>query len=190
MSNSISNSLNMRSLKDAIALQKEHEAEQLELSENNEIEEYDIEDSSYTDLTPADAPNPMDKAYNDLTDLDQTVFQHDKESNDVIKLAKDAFDTVFVTAQSVPPEKASYLFEVAGQFLEIINKASDSKVTAKHDRAKLSIALTKAQLQAGIVDGNTNTGIKAHRNDILKAIIGDDIQDADFTKENDQEENK
>lgn len=189
MSNSISNSLNMRSLKEAVASQKEHEAEQLELTDNVEIEEYEIE-PSYSEMVPVEQPNPMDKAYNDLTDLDQTVFQHDKESNDVIKLAKDAFDTVFVTAQSVPPEKASYLFEVAGQFLEIINKASDSKVSAKHDRAKLSIALTKAQLQAGLVDGNTNTGIKAHRNDILKAIIGDDIQDADFTKENDPEENK
>lgn len=186
MSNSISQSLNMRTLKEAMTEQEAIETAHEEIEFDEEI------DFGSTEIEVSDARNPMEKVYSDMTDLDQTVYEHNRETNDVINMAKDAFDTVMLTAQSVPPDKASFLFEVAGKFLEVMNKASDSKVSAKHDRAKLTVAMTKAQLQAGMVDASGGAGgVTAHRNDILKAILGGNVSDAEFTKEQKPEdENK
>jgi len=185
MSNSISTSLNMRTLKEAMADQETHEnltQSDIEVSENSEID--------LTDYSENTQSSPMDKAYKDLTELDQVVFEHTKTSDSVADQAKDAFDKIFAVAQSVPPEKSARLFEVAAQYLDIINKSSDSKVSAKYDRAKLSVALTRAQIQAGLVENAVNEGIKAHRNDILKAIMGGDTQDADFEEKTDPEDDK
>lgn len=178
----------MRTLKDAMSDQEDYEGKILALDAEEEIVpsivEYDHNDAS-----------PMDKAYKDLSELDQVVYEHTNETDEVIKTAKDSFDTIFTLAQSVPPDRSARLFEVAAQYLDIINKSSDSKVSAKHDRAKLSVALTKAQIQAGLVESAVNQGIKAHRNDILKAIMGGDVQEAEFSDDKpnenlDGEENK
>lgn len=171
----------MRTLKDAMAEQEEFEniLEPVEEEEEFQITEY---------ANPSNSP--MDRANRDMDDLDQAVFQHTKQTDDVIDKAMEGFDTIFTLAQSVPPDKSARLFEVAAQYLDIANKTSDSKVTAKHDRTKLSVSLTKAQIQAGMVETAVNQGIKAHRNDILKAIMGGDVQDAEFSEDSDPEENK
>lgn len=184
MNNSISTSLNMRSLKEAMADQESYE----EMSNPIEEESTDIVESSF-DHTEIQS-SPMDKANSDMSELDQEVYNHTQTANDVLQTAKDTFDTITTLAQSVPPEKSARLFEVAAQYLEIMNKSSDSKVTAKFDRAKLSVSLIKAQLQAGVIENAVNQGIKAHRNDILKAIMEDDVQEADFTKKSNTEEDK
>lgn len=180
MSNSISTSLNMRTLKDAMADQEVHEVVVEEVEEITDV----------VDISSAPQESPMDKAYKDLSELDQVVYEHTKTTDSVADQAKDAFDTIFAVAQSVPPEKSARLFEVAAQYLNIINQSSDSKVSAKHDRAKLSVALTKAQLQAGLVETAVNEGIKAHRNDILKAIMGGEAQDAEFEENSKPEDDK
>lgn len=183
MSNSISKSLNMRTMKEAMADQEEYETA-IEPIEEIDEDLYQIEEYN------APAPSALDRANKDLTCLDQEVYEHTKETDDVIDKAKTSFDTIVTLAQSVPPDKSARLFEVAAQYLDIINKSSDSKVSAKHDRAKLSISLTKAQMQAGLVENAVTQGIKAHRNDILKAIMGGETKDADFVEDSDSEENK
>lgn len=184
MSNSISSSLNMRTLKEAMADQEQFDQDE------TEIEEDDFDEPS-VDLVevPNQRSSPMDKAYRDMGELDQAVYEHSKSTDDVLATAKDAFDTIFAVAQSVPPEKSARLFEVAAQYLDLMNKSSESKVSAKHDRTKLSVALTKAQLQAGMIEDAVETGIKAHRNDILKAIMGG-AQDAEFENKTDSEDDK
>lgn len=181
MSNSISKSLNMRTLKEAMTDQEEYE---------NKLDAVDDEVVDIVEFNDPVSGSPMDKAYKDLTELDQVVYEHTKTTNNVVDQAKDAFDTIFAVAQSVPPEKSARLFEVAAQYLDIINKSSDSKVSAKYDRAKLSVALTRAQIQAGMVENAVNEGIKAHRNDILKAIMGGEPQDAEFEEKSDPEDDK
>ena len=182
MNSSISNSLNMRTLKEAMADQENYE---------NQVQAVDeIDESPIVEVVDANSSSPMDKAYKDLGELDQVVYEHTKTTNTVVDQAKDAFDTIFAVAQSVPPEKSARLFEVAAQYLDIINKSSDSKVSAKYDRAKLSVALTRAQIQAGMVESAVNEGIKAHRNDILKAIMGGDSQEAEFEEKSDTEDDK
>lgn len=182
MNSSISNSLNMRTLKEAMADQENYE---------NQVQAVDeIDESPIVEVVNTNSSSPMDKAYKDLGELDQVVYEHTKTTNTVVDQAKDAFDTIFAVAQSVPPEKSARLFEVAAQYLDIINKSSDSKVSAKYDRAKLSVALTRAQIQAGMVESAVNEGIKAHRNDILKAIMGGDSQEAEFEEKSDTEDDK
>lgn len=171
----------MRTLKDAMEDQEKYEKVEVE-----EVEET----TDMVEIPTGSNPSPMDKAYSDMTELDQVVYEHTKTTNDVADQAKDAFDTILAVAQSVPPEKSARLFEVAAQYLNIINQSSDSKVSAKYDRAKLSVALTKAQLQAGLVESAVNDGIKAHRNDILKAILGGEAQEAEFEDQSKQEDDK
>lgn len=185
MNINISTSLNMRSLKEAVADQEQYE-EKLNPVEEIEDSETDFQLAEYQPT----GNGPMDRMNKDLDELDQVVFEHTKETDGVIDSARDGFDTIFTLAQSVPPEKSARLFEVAAQYLDIINKSSDSKVTAKHDRAKLNVAIAKAQIQAGLVDSAVEKGITAHRNDILKAIMGGNVEEAEFTDDSDKEEDK
>lgn len=172
MNNSISKSMNMRTLKEAMADQFESE---------QSIEIYTEEETAITEYSDNPTP-PMERMNNNMDELDKTVQEHITQSDEVIDKAMDGFDAIFTLAQSVPPDKSARLFEVAAQYLDIVNKTSDSKVTAKHDKAKLSVSLAKAQIQAGMVETAVNNGIKAHRNDILKAIMGGDSIEADFTE--------
>ena len=185
MSSSISKSLNMRTLSEALSDQQNYE-QHITISVDDEP------DYSSTALVaePAMDQSALDKAYADIKDLDNAVDEHYDEASSTIETAKETFDTIFAIAQSVPPEKSARLFEVAAQYLDIVNKSSESRVSAKHDRAKLSVALTKAQISAGLVDDQKAGGLKAHRNDILRALMGDNVSDADFTDDSDAKENK
>ena len=113
----------------------------------------------------------MEKATTALSKVDPSD-SHDKEVNDILREALDAYKDIMDVGKNVNPERSARLFEVAGQFLKMGLDASNSKMDKELKMMKLRLEAKRLKVDDETLDKiGHGAEIVADRNSLLRALV-------------------
>lgn len=113
--------------------------------------------------------------------------EHSIEVEEVRKRALDLQDEIATVARNVAPDRSARMFEVSGQHLKIALDASNSKIKAQLDAAKLKMDAAKLKIDDEMINGlNSGKEVVADRNELIRELLGEEaggVVDVDVDEE-------
>ncbi len=101
--------------------------------------------------------------------------EHTKETDEIRTKALDLQEEIADVARNVEPSRSARMFEVSGQHLKIALDASNSKIKAQLDAAKIKLDAAKLKIDDDMIDGlNSGKEVVADRNALIKELLSEE----------------
>ena len=97
--------------------------------------------------------------------------EHTKEADEIRTKALELQDEIADVARNIEPSRSARMFEVSGQHLKLALDATNSKIKAQLDAAKIKLDAAKLKIDNDMIDGlNSGKEVIADRNALIREL--------------------